>query len=699
MGACDFPRINFKGLLEIDVATANNDDYSGEQFPAGSPFAGEPLRLADSVTVQPERFDMTDQEWIEWAQAPHPFFNPANAKKNAKSRAADPTSTRNATLTKAERVRSVDGEPANTTAIPAEWNYYGDMGLTMRNVSVLSVQTGIDEPIVDPSTEAMVGATVSYDNRPDDTGRSTAMLIDVNPESVPSSQVFSDDFMLAKDGVVYLHGKPTKACTRWINFQRNTNLGGPNGAAATFYCVVPLSELEGQPIVDFMKRGPVPAGKKLAGVSIRYVMYRALQPVNIYKYPGDAWFNKMVEIYAAQGTNPDIAELQGTITPWYEDEFVSGPTGRVLLPTTNTFPLPPGSRGNGSRFRLAPATVNVDRETSRVSIDCASTFPDHYLSSDFDPTQTGDDPKFDFGAVHLVVRDPGGATHDFGAIPYTDTDAGDRRGWLFDFSTIGVADDLLTAGDFVLTSTDHGDLLVESEYLIASDQSCLYGEQDPSGSTTDRFMSDAADPDSASVRVFRKGVELCGAAAPKLSMWSYDTTPNQVPGSREPLAADLAPGEPISVPVKSSGTRLLTFTLPGESEPPANSNGLDLMVIPQINLRLLPNDEDFGAYYVDSSAENPVGNDSLTFEVIYEKVLRNYYLLYPAMSLGIPLNDPAYWRGAEMAGRLFQRTQKSWFAKRAYMPRTRDLSDSRRALLHAWCRKYLGAFDAKGVQA
>jgi len=68
---------------------------------------------------------------------------------------------------------------------------------------------------------------------------------------------------------------------------------------------------------------------------------------------------------------------------------------------------------------------------------------------------------------------------------------------------------------------------------------------------------------------------------------------------------------------------------------------------PSISLRILPNDEDFSAYYVDPSAEDPVGNDRLTFEVIYQKVLRTYYLLYPSMNKIFPLNDEsAVWRRA-----------------------------------------------------
>ena len=75
---------------------------------------------------------------------------------------------------------------------------------------------------------------------------------------------------------------------------------------------------------------------------------------------------------------------------------------------------------------------------------------------------------------------------------------------------------------------------------------------------------------------------------------------------------------------------------------------------PSISLRILPNDEDFSRYYVDPSATEPVGNDHLTFDVVYQKVLRTYYLLYPVMNSVFPLNSEA--AVAESASAILQFT-------------------------------------------
>jgi hypothetical protein len=336
--------------------------------------------------------------------------------------------------------------------------------------------------------------------------------------------------------------------------------------------------------------------------------------------------------------------------------------------------------------------LTVDEKAKLISVDCSATFPDRYTSTAYDPLQTGDNPKYDFGQVNLLVRS-GTQEHDFGPIPYADTDGGDRRGWVFDFKTSGLPEKvvkLIKAGTFVFHHAKYGDLLAETDYLIASDQSCIFGEQGAAGATTDQFMNESGSAGPATIRIYQKGVELSADHCPPLTVWQYDTTPNQVAGTRTQVASGYKPGQPLTVNVASPGNRLFTFTLAGQPDPPESSDDLDLMLIPQVNLRILPNDKDYSQYYKDPSVEQPVGNDQLTFEVIFREVLHNYYLLYPAMSLIVPLNDPEQWADPEMAIRMMQRTQLSWWDKAEYMPRTRDLSASRRKLLQAWCLKIMG---------
>src|SRR5258707_5695791 len=80
MSLFDYPRINFKGTIQLNPGTANNDDYA-QQPSAFLPkrygqYAGCVLGLIDSKTVQPRTYGMTDADFIAWVQKAHTFHTP-----------------------------------------------------------------------------------------------------------------------------------------------------------------------------------------------------------------------------------------------------------------------------------------------------------------------------------------------------------------------------------------------------------------------------------------------------------------------------------------------------------------------------------------------------------------------------------------------------------------------------------------------
>src|SRR3981189_36662 len=118
MSLFDYPRINFKGTIQLNPGTANNDDYA--QKPSAllpkiyGQYAGCVLGLIDSKTVQPRTYGMSDADFIAWVQQAHTFDTPK-------------------------------GYPTpQTDIIPAEWNYYGDMKSSDVSIKVVGVQTGAD---------------------------------------------------------------------------------------------------------------------------------------------------------------------------------------------------------------------------------------------------------------------------------------------------------------------------------------------------------------------------------------------------------------------------------------------------------------------------------------------------------------------------------------------------------------------------
>jgi hypothetical protein len=744
MSIFSFPRIHFKGLMAVNPGTGNNDDYSknalmGPDYPG---YETAPMRQADSNTVQPLTYGMSDERWVAWAQAPQKF---------AAVPAAGPVTLAEAPGPDENKAEGNTAPAEGSTAvyyIPGEWNYYGDMGLTFFDTPVISVVTAPGTVVTDPAQQPVIGAQVSFNNRPDDTGRSTGLLIDVNAEDVPCSQIIAEAVTIAKNGTALLSGPPSKAVTRNIYFQRNFNLNGPNGAGCLFQCVLPASALGGSPL---LKQFPAERnGVALSGVVFHYYLFRPLQEINTFKYPftptdaNSPWFAQMVARYAqaahapggvptpsmtpqqvqaffaANGLNPDYIQVIGTFAPAYGGEVLSAPVGRFLVPS-GLIPAK-GTRGNAGgphpTFPLAPAVVNVDRAAGIVSADLSGTFPEQLQGTAYDPLDTTNNPKWRFGPgpATLCIAG-GGARHPVGQVAYQDTDAGDRVGWIFDFPLAGLpekAQALLDDGAFELWapvnqedgSVREMQLLLEQDYLVVSDQSCIFGEQGP-GATT-QFINENGSPEPARIRVFRKGTELAAGDCPPVTVWEYDTTPNQATGPLTRISTTFGPGQDLEVDMRKNGNRTYTFTVAGQAPPPLKFTGirttaegsdtdtlyppmqygdLPLAYAPMINLRILPNDADYTQYYVPGSSP-PVGNDRLTFDVVYAEVLRNYYLLYPAMSKRVPLNDPSYWADPEMAMRLYQRSQLSWWGKVEYMPRTRDLSETRRTLLQAWTLKF-----------
>jgi hypothetical protein len=476
---------------------------------------------------------------------------------------------------------------------------------------------------------------------------------------------------------------------RWINFQRNTSLGGSNGGAGTFQMAVPLSALQGQPILQAFPTTS-PEGNALIGLVFRYTIFRGLQEISVYKYPNnDDWMNKMMALYATKGLNPHNSELQGTVAPWYEGEPASCPVGRVLYASPNALPLcnpfyKPG-HSNGTGFFLCVAMINVNSTANTVSIDLSEALPEHY-EGNYDPFVTGNNPKWDIGNLTLYIRANGTDTA-IGTLPYGPTETYDSQGWIYDFTYDRSLASAITDGLFVIKSDTNGELMLENQYFIVSDQSGVYAEMGPTTTTVSQFRNEGADLVPISFNVYDRG-QLVSGSDGTLDLYWYDTTPNQDSGNMPAnlLTQNYVPGTPISFPVSFAGNVLITAVLAGSAKPDVYGN-FNNVAQPMITIRILPYN-DYSQYYVNPSDPQPVGNASLTFDVIYQEVFQVYYLLFPAMSERIALNDPQEWSDAEMAGRLMQRISLQFWGTALQMPRTKDLSQCRRTLLTAWCLKY-----------
>jgi hypothetical protein len=611
----------------VGTIQLNPGTANNDDYAANFTYKGQPLGLIDSKKVEPRTYGMSDADFIAWVQ----------------------------------QVQTVDvvGSPSQTAqTIPAEWNYYGDMDSSPLSVSVAGVQAG---NATVPSN--LIGATLTF----------SGVITDVNSEgSPPSTQFFFDNITLAAGGTTFLSGAPSKGACQCLNFYRNVNLTADAGAGGYVYHVIRKGPKTTINLPGF-------GAPDVAGVIFRYYLYR---PISINDNA------QIVALYKEGKTNPVTIQMAGTFAPLYDHETIfTGPAGRLMVANTATIPSPPKGKNNagGGPIALAPGTLH--QKNNIISADFIGTFPENYQGNPGLP-----DPKFDFGPVSLVVS-VAGASAVIGPVDYANVAAGNQSGWIFDFDISGnaAAQQILKDSDasFTLESSNPalGNVLQEAGHYFVSNQQGIYAEQHGSG---ELFLNQGIE-EHATVHVYRRGRELSSADCPPITVWQYRSIPLESPGNAVPIATNFKPGQRMVVDTSQPGNFLFTFSIDAAEAPPTGystfMNPPYITNYPAISLRILPNCVDFSQYYADPHAVEPVGKDSLTFEVVYRYVLRTYYLLYPSMNQVIPLNsEPAV---AKYASAILARTEQSMWMTSGYMPRTRDMSLSRRTLLRAWCRKVL----------
>lgn len=626
MSLFDLPRINATGLLLANPATGNNDDISNQgTFPeAWGPYAGQPVALIDSALVQALTYGMSDEEFVQWVQQPQTF------------NAAPP--------------------PGTIVQAPMEWNYYGDLS-TCASGSVVGVQGASQE---------LVGASLKF----------FGGLCDINTQgSPPSTQFFIDQLTLTgSDGKVLIKGRPSKGASQWLAFYRNVNAVADQGAGAYVYHV--LRKSDPGTVIDL----PEFQGSGIVGVIFRYYLFNPAA-ANGATPPGCPQPN-------AQAT-PKLVQFVATFAPLYEqEEITTGPVGRLMISHTTPISTPPAYQNNSVNGQIALAPAVLQQNGKVLSADFSGTFPDNLNG----PGPTSN-PKFDFGPVSLVaVSVDGNTTQTIGSIDYADLEAGNARGWIWDFD-LGDID--VSKSYLQIVSPTYGVVLQETLYAVFSNQQAIYTEQNGSG---DQFLNQGT-LEPATVSVYYLGKKADPAHPPAIKVWQYSAIPLQAPGNAQ-LLGTIVPGDPISIDTSQPGNYFLTFTINTPANPapagypPTNyvafenpPTFLELTNIPSMSIRVLPNNEDFSRYYVDPKSPDPVGNDSLTWNVVYGKVLRTYYLLYPAMSQVFKLNNES--EVNKHAQAILDRTELALWMTTKYMPRTRDLSSSRRTLLRAYCLKVL----------
>jgi hypothetical protein len=595
------------------------------------------------------------------------------------------------------------------------------MSFRFTGVTVRSVQLAPDRLLRTAAEDRLIGGSVHLNN---------AIVCDNNPEGFNGTQVFAEALEIHAPNALqgagsFVSRPPDRATTRWLNWQRNVSFqtpfklpgpgqvgevtsGAAGGASASFQCGIEVRSEdleidEGEQRVLSRSRfkllpepGESTALDALAaairegarGLVFRYNLY--LTYPRISDTALSALFKR-----GERTLNPARGQIIGTIAPWYPDEPSTITMGRLLKPAaayTNPY------RDN-KPWHLSPAVAVQNHATKHIAIDLANCLPEDGPEGD----------KYNLGRVTLGVRaatedhqDPrknDAPVHPIGNLT-NDRDTYLDRGGIYDLSYASLPNEGAWLEDsryeLVLSSTLHGVLLYEPEYMLASDCTCNYlDELAPGQRWSDEPVQKylAAQPHAAlqgkiDLLLLRRGKPPVKSVSVTVEEWRQ--TPTGFPGSygvyrypallgrrtlklKERTEFELAP---------SQGTGLRVYRFVPEHNWPQDITERELaresIRESIVELRVLPYDD-----YSD------VRDDELTLDRIYQTIFRYFDLITPAMSVAMDLKDPSIWELPSAARYVLLTTSPEFWSSWQYMPRTRDLSRSRRELLQRFCNAVL----------
>jgi hypothetical protein len=568
-------------------------------------------------------------------------WDPAVSNNDGANQWYDPHAVK-AQLREGETVDAFRARMIAATAQRGDWNYYGSFAAVLDRARVTGVQ-------------------LNADGLGDDTGLHHApvgligKLVDVDPRGTVS-QWFFDELTVGSAGAPLLRARPVRRMvSRWINFGRNLQpLAVAGAASASWQAVFAKGDLElfraeESPTLAALERALREPGVR--GLMLRLETYRTeyFQNGRRNRYPAAAGSRDLAEHHAAGRPvpNPAYSHCVGVLGLWHDGDAPAVASGRVLVPVGDAPVLQlPGQRS-------APWVARAEGDGTRVALDFGSTFSE--LDQDLE--------KVDLGPLTLLQRGAGGAEilAVVSAAAYASSHYEARAG-IVDLTTETPLDPTATLELHAGERATDSPILVEARGQAVCDVGTLYLDV---GGTAD-----------LTVRAFDGGRPAAAGSWVDLAWYDEDFAFN---GEVQSVAVDAQGRAVVAVGPFDPGFRYVALLTRGAADPvPALPDGLDTALQSFVGIRVLPADQHLAA----------LNENEISFEQLYENVLKVYDAITPRMSEVLRLNDERAMK--HFAARILEVTDPLIFESARYMPVTRNLSAQRRRLLRGWCRRVLG---------
>jgi hypothetical protein len=498
--------------------------------------------------------------------------------------------------------------------------------------------------------DGLVGLPVSLNGK----------LVDLDPEAVWNSQIYFDHFMIGDNNVGISAPRSETMHSRWINFRRNLDRLDIAGAAGVVWqTVFPKESLTFQGLdrskllQEFKRR--LDDDPTVQGLMLRFSTYRTLYFQNglfnnTTERPRDVAELMRLHQEGKSFSNPAYSRLIGVIGLWNQGEPSTWPGGRFLIPAGAM----PATTVGGTPVSIGPAVAEV--VGSRLILDFLHTIPEANRALD----------KVNLGDLIVSLQD-GEYSIDIGRI--TSSQYGrseyERNAGIIELplSMTGWITDRLAKSDIVISGISDGNrvpLLVERRFNAVANHRDLYLNKDELSTTRCRVFDRGQTPTEAMRLVVGRYEGLTRTSDPVVELAVSGDGAVDVPLQHSVLG-------PIDYGMEAFPTGSLTPDLP---------SALDITAGQFFSTRTLP---------VDTELTQGVTDAQLTWDFIYNTVLRHWDLTNPIMSLrGIPLNDQKIMESLASAIINIIDDAPEMLSSTRAMPITRDLSKGKRELLRRW---------------
>ena len=541
-----------------------------------------------------------------------------------------------------DRLREpIGGSGSQGNFTRAGWNYYGDHQVAYENATVSSSgapgSVTTDDPLVGQPVYLLGSVTPGNGDGP----YGGPVMVDLDPTSSQTTQIYvgglqiggSDHPALIVRADVHCHSQFLGARYSSSATQPPYNTPGSVFGNGTFQVAFPMDAVvQSDPKSDAVQN--LLSAKGAIGIVLRFSFFEF--------FPGlDS--EAIQQGYAANRNpeNPSLGRVIGTLGPWFEGEPETIPPGRLL---------------QNQSLGGAEGLAHLDEKNQRLTLDLVSALQGLAIRQDGQDNTGPIGPNVDYG--DLVVKTTAG--NDQLATTPSLPDTYYLFGGIYDVDLDSNGVNAVKENSIVLSGTKNLLNIRESRLRIFSNARNIY-------------LNEVDGPMTFALTVRELGGPVQHDTLLTLSTSSSGTLPDPE-FLKYPQMVMVDQGtDKAEITVSDDPTRS-----PGFLSLDVSSGGMHGTSAYFVNFRKYPV-EDF---------KHVIAMGNLPWPMVYDECLRFFFLIFPAMSKRIPLNDEA--TITSTAGEILKRIADDYRPTTLYMPLTRSLSPGKIALLRAYLEQVSG---------